>query len=132
MQVTEETSQILQHFGYEFEQRGLVAVKGKGQLMTYYLLGKAGKTTPPTAQISPIAGVSTIMETVTEEDESHDSPTSKSEEKTVIECSADAKSDDEGEVFITTEVDVVVGQEENCSDARDSTENTLLLGQYGS
>lgn len=36
-QVTEETCQILQAFGYTFEQRGLVAVKGKGQLMTYYL-----------------------------------------------------------------------------------------------
>lgn len=27
-------------FDYYFEQRGLVAVKGKGQLMTYYLLGR--------------------------------------------------------------------------------------------
>ena len=35
--VTEETCEILQTFGYTFEQRGLVAVKGKGQLMTYYL-----------------------------------------------------------------------------------------------
>lgn len=40
IQVTEETCQILQSFGYYFEQRGLVAVKGKGQLMTYYLQGK--------------------------------------------------------------------------------------------
>lgn len=39
-QVTEETCEILQSFGYYFEQRGLVAVKGKGQLMTYYLQGK--------------------------------------------------------------------------------------------
>lgn len=38
LQVTEETCEILQTFGYTFEQRGLVAVKGKGQLMTYYLL----------------------------------------------------------------------------------------------
>lgn len=30
----------MKHFGYRFEQRGLVAVKGKGQLMTYYLVGK--------------------------------------------------------------------------------------------
>lgn len=37
IQVTEETCEILQTFGYTFEQRGLVAVKGKGQLMTYYL-----------------------------------------------------------------------------------------------
>lgn len=37
IQVTQETCEILQRFGYTFEQRGLVAVKGKGQLMTYYL-----------------------------------------------------------------------------------------------
>ena len=91
--MTEETCEILQHFGYQFEQRGLVAVKGKGQLMTYYLLGKAGKITPPTAPVSPIIGV-TAMETVNEEDESHDSPTSKSEDKTVIECN-DQKIEDE-------------------------------------
>lgn len=46
--------------------------------MTYYLLGKAGKTTPPTAQVSPVLGVS-AMETVTEEDESRNSQ--KSDEK---------------------------------------------------
>lgn len=127
LQVTDETCQILQHFGYQFEQRGLVAVKGKGQLMTYYLLGKAGKITPPTAPVSPVAGVS-AMETLTEEDESHDSPTSKSEEKTVIECNADDTKSEEEDVFVT-EVEVVAGQqEENCADARDSTENTLLLG----
>ncbi|XP_063358545.1 adenylate cyclase type 8 [Cydia amplana] len=48
IQVTEETCHILETFGYYFEQRGLVAVKGKGQLMTYYLQGKrdasAGQT----------------------------------------------------------------------------------------
>lgn len=97
--------------------------------MTYYLLGKAGKITPPTAPVSPVAGVS-AMETVTEEDESHDSPTSKSEEKTVIECNADDTKSEE-DVFVT-EVEVVAGPEENCGDARDSTENTLLLGQYTS
>ncbi|XP_059484469.1 adenylate cyclase type 3-like [Neocloeon triangulifer] len=40
IQVTEETCEILKQFGYQFEQRGLVSVKGKGQLMTYYLTGK--------------------------------------------------------------------------------------------
>lgn len=38
IQVTQETCEILQAFGFTFEQRGLVAVKGKGQLMTYYLI----------------------------------------------------------------------------------------------
>jgi len=37
------------NFGYEFEQRGLVAVKGKGELMTYYLMGKSNKALPPPA-----------------------------------------------------------------------------------
>ncbi|XP_023160501.1 adenylate cyclase type 3 isoform X1 [Drosophila hydei] len=41
VQVTEETCNILEQFGYTFLQRGLVAVKGKGQLMTYYLQGKS-------------------------------------------------------------------------------------------
>ena len=51
IQVTEETCHILQMFGYTFEQRGLVAVKGKGQLMTYYLQGKSLKPPPsPTMQ----------------------------------------------------------------------------------
>jgi len=40
IQVTEETSTILRRSGYHFEQRGLVSVKGKGQLMTYYLIEK--------------------------------------------------------------------------------------------
>ncbi|RWS16973.1 hypothetical protein B4U79_05975 [Dinothrombium tinctorium] len=40
IQVVEETARILEEFGYVFEQRGLVSVKGKGKLMTYYLVGK--------------------------------------------------------------------------------------------
>lgn len=42
IQVTEETCQILQQFDYTFEQRGLVAVKGKGQLLTFYLQVRCG------------------------------------------------------------------------------------------
>lgn len=40
IQVVEDTAQILEEFGFVFEQRGLVTVKGKGKLMTYYLIGK--------------------------------------------------------------------------------------------
>lgn len=83
IQVTEETCQILQHFGYQFEQRGLVAVKGKGQLMTYYLQGKVGKV--PQNQTSPVLPK---METVAEEDEPS-SATPRSEDPTVIECTED-------------------------------------------
>ncbi|XP_067008082.2 adenylate cyclase type 3-like [Anabrus simplex] len=46
IQVTEETTAILKHFGYVFEQRGLVSVKGKGKLMTYYLIGKGDSINP--------------------------------------------------------------------------------------
>ncbi|XP_062548182.1 adenylate cyclase type 3 [Armigeres subalbatus] len=67
IQVTEETCHILQTFGYTFEQRGLVAVKGKGQLMTYYLQGKIPKNASP---ILPV----TTMETVQEVDEPKESP----------------------------------------------------------
>lgn len=62
IQVTEETCQILQMFSYTFEQRGLVAVKGKGQLMTYYLQGKSEK--PP---MSPI--LQSTMHTLLEVEE---------------------------------------------------------------
>ncbi|KAL1513483.1 hypothetical protein ABEB36_002889 [Hypothenemus hampei] len=121
IQVTEETCEILQAFGYQFEQRGLVAVKGKGQLMTYYLLGRAGKITPPTVPVSPIIGVST-METVNEEDESRDSLTSKSDEKTVIECSE--KADDEVFILETESIDLL---EKKDVALKDSNEATLLL-----
>lgn len=57
--MTEETTHILQHFGYVFEQRGLVSVKGKGQLMTYYLLGKntSGTNYSTTALMEPLREV---------------------------------------------------------------------------
>lgn len=37
IQVTQETCGILEKFGYTFIQRGLVNVKGKGELLTFYL-----------------------------------------------------------------------------------------------
>nr|CAH7730507.1 unnamed protein product [Callosobruchus chinensis] len=64
------------------------------------------------------------MEILNEEDESHDSPTSKSEEKTVIECS-DRMDDD---VF-TTESEIAPDQALMTKgiELKDSSENTLLL-----
>ncbi len=38
--MTAENHRILRLYGYQFEQRGMVNVKGKGQLMTYYLVGR--------------------------------------------------------------------------------------------
>lgn len=52
IQVTEETCLILKNFNYTFEQRGLVAVKGKGQLMTYYLIGKNSQMNVQTIESS--------------------------------------------------------------------------------
>ncbi|KAJ8684229.1 hypothetical protein QAD02_020021 [Eretmocerus hayati] len=42
LQVTDETRKILEPFGFEFEERGLVFVKGKGELLTHYLMKKDG------------------------------------------------------------------------------------------
>lgn len=43
---------ILKQFGYKFQQRGLVKVKGKGDLMTYFLVGKDAGVTLPN-QVAP-------------------------------------------------------------------------------
>jgi class 3 adenylate cyclase len=72
IQVTEETCEILQPFGYTFEQRGLVAVKGKGELMTYYLQGKIPRANLPPS--SPILACVSPMETVQEVDETREVP----------------------------------------------------------
>lgn len=64
IQVTEETCLILQMFNYTFEQRGLVAVKGKGQLMTYYLQGKNEKPPPSTIEITPMSTVHEVEEPI--------------------------------------------------------------------
>lgn len=37
LKVVEETMLILKEFGYTFEKRGLVSVKGKGQLLTFFV-----------------------------------------------------------------------------------------------
>lgn len=43
MQVTEQTYEILKDRGFKFIYRGPVKVKGKGQLVTYYLTGREAK-----------------------------------------------------------------------------------------
>ena len=73
--MTEETCNILQHFGYKFEQRGLVAVKGKGQLMTYYLVGKGCPHPVPPP----------LMETVREEEEEDDDDQANQESQNMEE-----------------------------------------------
>ncbi|PVD32544.1 hypothetical protein C0Q70_07985 [Pomacea canaliculata] len=40
IQVVEETKEILEEFGYIFEKRGLIKVKGKGELTTYFMEGR--------------------------------------------------------------------------------------------
>lgn len=58
IQVVKETADILETFGFTLEQRGLVSVKGKGMLMTFYLLGKK-----PTAQQSSALAAATHVHT---------------------------------------------------------------------
>lgn len=41
IQITEETMILLKKFGYSFEARGKVYVKGKGDLETHYVVGEA-------------------------------------------------------------------------------------------
>ncbi|NXY83960.1 ADCY7 cyclase, partial [Alcedo cyanopectus] len=43
IQVTEETSKILQELGYSCECRGLINVKGKGELRTYFVCTETAK-----------------------------------------------------------------------------------------
>ncbi len=38
--MTEDCYKILRMYGYEFELRGYVAVKGKGDLLTYFLIAR--------------------------------------------------------------------------------------------
>lgn len=53
IQVVKETADILESFGFTLEQRGLVSVKGKGMLMTFYLLGRKQPSVQP--QQPPVA-----------------------------------------------------------------------------
>lgn len=54
IQVVEGTADILRHFGFQFDQRGLVSVKGKGRLMTLYLTGREpSNSVPAQGPISP-------------------------------------------------------------------------------
>ncbi|XP_055849197.1 adenylate cyclase type 3 [Episyrphus balteatus] len=70
IQVTEETCNILKEFGYTFEQRGLVSVKGKGQLMTYYLTGRVIPTKPVVSSLDtkPIEPIEEVTQNEAEAD----------------------------------------------------------------
>lgn len=46
-QVTEETCSILQGLGYSCECRGLINVKGKGELRTYFVCTETAKCQGP-------------------------------------------------------------------------------------
>ena len=41
-QVTEETARALESCSYQVEERGKVFVKGKGDLTTFFVIGKGG------------------------------------------------------------------------------------------
>ena len=48
--MTGETKAILELFGYTFEQRGIILIKGKGQLLTYFLTGCTNQSAAGTGQ----------------------------------------------------------------------------------
>ncbi|XP_056666107.1 adenylate cyclase type 4 isoform X3 [Monodelphis domestica] len=52
IQVTEETARVLQSLGYTCYSRGVIKVKGKGQLRTYFLSTELARTGPPGATLS--------------------------------------------------------------------------------
>lgn len=49
LQVTEETARALQSLGYTCYSRGIIKVKGKGQLCTYFLNTDLTRTGSPSA-----------------------------------------------------------------------------------
>lgn len=49
LQVTEETARVLQSLGYICYSRGVIKVKGKGQLCTYFLNTDLTRTGSPSA-----------------------------------------------------------------------------------
>uniref|UniRef100_A0A8C4M458 Adenylate cyclase type 4 n=1 Tax=Equus asinus asinus TaxID=83772 RepID=A0A8C4M458_EQUAS len=51
IQVTEETARALQSLGYTCYSRGVIKVKGKGQLCTYFLNTDLTRTGPPSAAL---------------------------------------------------------------------------------
>ncbi|XP_029807368.1 adenylate cyclase type 4 isoform X3 [Suricata suricatta] len=51
IQVTEETARVLQSLGYTCYSRGVIKVKGKGQLCTYFLNTDLTRTGPPSATL---------------------------------------------------------------------------------
>lgn len=54
MQVTEEVFQILRHHPYQFQCRGIVKVKGKGDMTTYFL---NDRKPPGTIRIEELPGL---------------------------------------------------------------------------
>ncbi|NWW49631.1 ADCY1 cyclase, partial [Pedionomus torquatus] len=52
IQVTEEVQRILKRCSYEFVCRGKVSVKGKGEMLTYFLEGKADGTNSQTRSLN--------------------------------------------------------------------------------
>ncbi|XP_059613778.1 adenylate cyclase type 3 [Phlebotomus argentipes] len=118
IQVTEETTHILQTFGYTFEQRGLVAVKGKGQLMTYYLQGKSAKP-PPSA--TPVELTNGLVAPPTTQSEGAAAVVSEGMEKPETEGSKGAIKEDDSQPreILSNIINSAAAEEENLEpDAR--------------
>ena len=53
MQVTEEVYYLLKNFPYEFKCRGKIKVKGKGEMTTYFIVGRAPYDDSKPPQVPP-------------------------------------------------------------------------------
>lgn len=119
IQVTEETCHILQTFGYTFEQRGLVAVKGKGQLMTYYLQGKTAKPQPSATPVELTNGFVATPPTLSEETAEPSQSVEKTETESTKVANAINEDDSQPKEILSNIINSTASEEENLEpDAR--------------
>ena len=59
---------ILREFGYKFEPRGYVKVKGKGELMTYFLIGSRDAANAMAAEKMANDEVTTLPKSAVEDE----------------------------------------------------------------
>uniref|UniRef100_A0A1B0D182 adenylate cyclase n=1 Tax=Phlebotomus papatasi TaxID=29031 RepID=A0A1B0D182_PHLPP len=119
IQVTEETCHILQTFGYTFEQRGLVAVKGKGQLMTYYLQGKTAKPQPSATPVELTNGFVATPPTLSEERAEPSQSVEKTETESTKVANAINEDDSQPKEILSNIINSTASEEENLEpDAR--------------
>lgn len=66
-QVTEEVYQVLKNYPYEFQCRGKVKVKGKGDMTTYFLIDRKQPGTLRVEELNSLRAGNAGMQTVTKD-----------------------------------------------------------------